>query len=327
MKKRILCVLIAFLLVGCSSKSSVSDKTPAEQIDFTLDDKYYSLPTPVSEFVADGWSFCDDDEIESEINLGSGQYIRVNYCKGNYEIRLIVANDNEQVTAINNANVVGMWFMLPYRREYIEDDFIVIKGVNLASTREEIVKLWGDYPNLYNEKYGVSYHIDGVERYDDHAGFVSIDFYDDKVDGVEVYSTDIYNYERFVSETSLTNRINGDKESAVSITDGYKVATTLDYTIGYVKGTIIEETTIYQESSSYISKTEGYILEDELGQKIALMFYFNNDDFELEIGKEYEIWGWLEKNCYTEEIDSIVAVEMMYVDHEGVEFYNYLLER
>ena len=314
MKKIVLCLMAALMLSGCTSKPS--EKTKPEQMDFTLDGQYYLLPALVSDFTKAGWQFCDEEEVEDEINLEKKQYVGVMYCKGDYEVELAVVNDESQTVGINDATVIGMEFYISYSYKDIPDDFVTVKGINLKSTKEDIVKVWEKYPNFYNEKYGVSYSVDDAE--------VAIRMYRDNINNVEVYVADIYGYNRFVSATAQKKRAEYDKVDAISVTDGYKIAGDMEYTMGYIKGTIVSEETIYRERSSYIDKIEGYVLEDELGQLVAIYKYYD-DLVQLEVGQEYEIWGRLRTDCYTEEINPIVTLDISYANQNGTEIYNYRL--
>ena len=320
MKKKILCLFIALLLVGCSSGNKGSSKP--EVIDFDFDGNHYVLPGKVSDFTGNGWTYCsDNDDLEEDIQLGSNQYTKVYYCKGDYYFELAIVNTGSGIATTKDATVVEFRFSVPYRRGDMSDDFIVVKGANLATSADDIKKLWKDFPNLNSDSYSISYHISGVDAYS-HDGAVELYIYDGKMDMVTISSTDIYDYERFRSDATIRRWTDGDKEEAVSITAGYNIATTLNYTMGYVKGTIISEVVIYQESDSYINKDNGYLLKDELGQLVAIIPYYG-EEVVFEIGQEYEIWGILETNCYTDDVKPIVAVMIYYVEKDDIEVFNH----
>ena len=320
MKKLLLCFLVLLTLVGCSSGKKI---TTPEIIDFTLDGHYYVLPADVKEFTDEGWRFCDLDEFEDEIILEKGYYVRVYYCKGNIELRLTIANSTSQAVAINDAKVIGIVFDA-WNIGNVDDNYISVKGINLSTSFNDAAKAWKDYPNF--ESYGswISYSIPSAQYTYSHEGEIEIAFYENLPDYFSIFVEDYFDYTHFMSPSLIREYTDYDKADAINVTDGYKVALSLDYTIGYFKGIVIEETTIYRDYGDFIDKYLGYLIEDELGQQVAVYVYYYDDvDVSLEIGQEYEFWGELRQNHYIELDSPIVTIELQYINKDEVEIFNY----
>jgi len=324
MKKLLIVVFLVITLAGCFGKK----KTAPAIMDFTLDGHSYTLPSNVKEFTDDGWIYCDLFENEEDIYLEKEQYVGVAYCKENIEITLILTNSSSEVATVNNATVSGIAFYPRNYKNNISDDYFTLKGLNLVSSIEKVEEAWKDYPNFESEGnlelfYRISYYIPSEEFDQRYDGEMMILYYNQALEVIEINSSDYRHYTLFVSPTLLQKYTDIDKEWSKNISDDYDAVLMDDYVYGYFKGFVVEETTIHYDYGSYHGELVGYVIEDNQGQKIVIYMSYI-DDFTLEVGQEYEFWGWTLSDYYIQKDVPIITLEIHYIDKDGVEIFNFL---
>lgn len=120
------------IVTSYKAPSAISDKFADWTVEYG--GKLYTLPAPISEFIADGWTI---DTAESEATVNGRGSARIQLRKDNQKLRVYAYNYSENATAIENA-FIG---------KVVSDDYDtrislkISKGITIGTSEADVKKL------------------------------------------------------------------------------------------------------------------------------------------------------------------------------------------